>query len=48
VHCQVRVQGQGLLTTLIDLPFSISPVVAGLMYVLVFGARAGSALAAGA
>ena len=27
------------MTTLIDLPFSISPVVAGLMYVLVFGAN---------
>lgn len=31
--------GKSLLTTLIDLPFSISPVVAGLMYVLVFGAH---------
>lgn len=31
--------GKSLLTTLIDLPFSISPVVAGLMYVLVFGAN---------
>lgn len=29
--------GKQLLTTLIDLPFSVSPVVAGLMYVLVFG-----------
>jgi sulfate transport system permease protein len=27
------------LTTLIDLPFSVSPVVAGLIYVLVFGAQ---------
>ena len=27
------------LTTLIDLPFSVSPVVAGLIYVLVFGAK---------
>jgi len=25
------------LITLIDLPFSVSPVVAGLMYVMVFG-----------
>ncbi len=31
--------GKQLLTTLIDLPFSVSPVVAGLMYVLVFGAQ---------
>jgi sulfate transport system permease protein len=31
-------KGKAFLTTLIDLPFSISPVVAGLMYVLVFGA----------
>jgi sulfate transport system permease protein len=30
-------RGKQLLTTLIDLPFSVSPVVAGLMYVLVFG-----------
>ncbi len=32
-------RGKAFLTTLIDLPFSISPVVAGLMYVLVFGAH---------
>ena len=32
-------RGKALLVTLIDLPFSISPVVAGLMYVLVFGAH---------
>ncbi|WP_454192693.1 sulfate ABC transporter permease subunit CysW [Paenibacillus sp. Marseille-Q7038] len=31
-------RGKGLLITLIDLPFSISPVVGGLMFVLVFGA----------
>ena len=31
--------GKGLLTTLIDLPFSVSPVVAGLIYVLMFGAQ---------
>jgi sulfate transport system permease protein len=30
-------RGKQLLTTLIDLPFSVSPVVAGLIYVLVFG-----------
>jgi sulfate transport system permease protein len=29
--------GKNLLITLIDLPFSVSPVVAGLIYVLVFG-----------
>ena len=29
--------GRTLLTTLIDLPFSVSPVVAGLMFVLIFG-----------
>jgi sulfate transport system permease protein len=31
--------GKSLLITLIDLPFAVSPVVAGLVYVLVFGAR---------
>jgi sulfate transport system permease protein len=31
--------GKSLLTTLIDLPFSISPVVAGLVFVLLFGAK---------
>ena len=31
--------GKSLLTTLIDLPFSVSPVIAGLIYVLLFGAR---------
>ncbi|MDT8364811.1 MAG: sulfate ABC transporter permease subunit CysW [Nitrosomonas sp.] len=30
-------RGKNILTTLIDLPFSVSPVVAGLIYVLVFG-----------
>ena len=30
-------RGKQLLTTLIDLPFSVSPVVVGLMYILVFG-----------
>jgi sulfate transport system permease protein len=29
--------GRSLLTSLIDLPFSVSPVVAGLMFVLIFG-----------
>jgi sulfate transport system permease protein len=32
-------RGKSVLTTLVDLPFSISPVVAGLIYVLVFGAQ---------
>ena len=31
-------RGKTFLTTLIDLPFSVSPVVAGLIYVLMFGA----------
>ena len=31
--------GKSFLTTLIDLPFSVSPVVAGLIYVLIFGAQ---------
>lgn len=31
--------GKGLLVTLIDLPFAISPVIAGLIYVLMFGAQ---------
>ncbi|MBC7435048.1 MAG: sulfate ABC transporter permease subunit CysW [Bdellovibrionales bacterium] len=32
-------RGKSFLTTLIDLPFSVSPVVAGLIYVLMFGAQ---------
>ena len=32
-------RGKQLLVTLIDLPFSVSPVVAGLVFVLVFGAQ---------
>jgi len=32
-------RGKHFLITLIDLPFSVSPVVAGLIYVLVFGAQ---------
>ena len=31
--------GKAFLTTLVDLPFSVSPVVAGLTYVLLFGAN---------
>lgn len=32
-------RGKAFLTTLVDLPFSVSPVVAGLIYVLMFGAQ---------
>src|SRR5205085_4621245 len=32
-----RFRGKALLITLIDLPFSVSPVVAGLMFVVLFG-----------
>ena len=32
-------RGKSLLVTLIDLPFSVSPVIAGLVYVLLFGAQ---------
>lgn len=32
-------RGKAFLTTLIDLPFSISPVISGLVYVLLFGAN---------
>ncbi|MBS3953037.1 MAG: sulfate ABC transporter permease subunit CysW [Methylomicrobium sp.] len=32
-------RGKSLLVTLIDLPFSVSPVIAGLIYVLIFGAQ---------
>lgn len=32
-----RFRGRSVLITLIDLPFAVSPVVAGLIYVLVFG-----------
>ena len=31
--------GKSILTSLIDLPFSVSPVVSGLVYVLLFGAQ---------
>jgi sulfate transport system permease protein len=31
--------GKSLLVTLVDLPFSVSPVVSGLIYVLLFGAH---------
>jgi sulfate transport system permease protein len=34
-----RFPGKNVLTTLIDLPFAVSPVIAGLVYVLLFGAQ---------
>lgn len=34
-----RFRGRNLIITLIDLPFSVSPVIAGLIYVLLFGAQ---------
>jgi len=34
-----RFWGRSLLATLIDLPFAVSPVISGLIYVLVFGGR---------
>jgi sulfate transport system permease protein len=32
-------RGKSLLVTLIDLPFAVSPVIAGMLFVLLFGAR---------
>jgi len=32
-------RGKSVLTTLIDLPFAVSPVISGLIYVLLFGAQ---------
>lgn len=32
-------KGKAILTTLIDMPFSVSPVIAGLMLVLIFGSQ---------
>jgi sulfate transport system permease protein len=34
-----RFVGRNLLLSLIDLPFSVSPVISGLIYVLIFGAQ---------
>jgi sulfate/thiosulfate transport system permease protein len=34
-----KFRGKSLLTTLIDLPFAVSPVISGLVYVLIFGAQ---------
>ncbi|MBV8470738.1 MAG: sulfate ABC transporter permease subunit CysW [Burkholderiaceae bacterium] len=35
--CKFDFHGKSLLLTLIDLPFSVSPVIAGLIFVLIFG-----------
>lgn len=34
-----RFRGKNLLVTLIDLPFSVSPVISGLVFILIFGAQ---------
>ena len=34
-----RFRGKGLMVTLLDLPFAVSPVVAGMLFVLLFGAQ---------
>ncbi|MCC3374603.1 sulfate ABC transporter permease subunit CysW [Cohnella sp. REN36] len=34
-----RFRGKNLLITLIDLPFAVSPVISGLVYILLFGAQ---------
>ncbi|WP_392559510.1 sulfate ABC transporter permease subunit CysW [Orbus mooreae] len=39
VITKYQFSGKQLLVTLIDLPFSISPIIAGLIYVLLFGAQ---------
>ncbi|MFM8609905.1 MAG: sulfate ABC transporter permease subunit CysW [Burkholderiaceae bacterium] len=39
VIAKFEFRGKAFLITLVDLPFSVSPVVAGLIYVLVFGAQ---------
>jgi sulfate/thiosulfate transport system permease protein len=36
---KLRFRGKSALVTLIDLPFSVSPVVSGLVFVLLFGAQ---------
>ena len=39
VITKFQFKGKTLLTTLIDVPFSVSPVIAGLMLVLIFGTQ---------
>lgn len=34
-----KFRGKSLLITLIDLPFAVSPVIAGLIFILIFGSR---------
>ncbi|MEO8195728.1 MAG: sulfate ABC transporter permease subunit CysW [Thermoanaerobaculia bacterium] len=34
-----RFRGKGLVVTLLDLPFAVSPVIAGMVFVLLFGAQ---------
>jgi sulfate transport system permease protein len=36
-----RFRGRALLITLIDLPLAVSPVISGMVFILLFGARAG-------
>lgn len=46
VVSRFRFRGRNLLVTLLDLPFSVSPVISGLLFILLFGAEGwfGSAL----
>lgn len=37
--CKFRFKGRAFLLSLIDLPFAVSPVIAGLVWVLLFGAQ---------
>ena len=37
VDYEVRLSGKAALVTLIDMPLAVSPVVAGLIYILIFG-----------
>ncbi|MBU1189782.1 MAG: sulfate ABC transporter permease subunit CysW [Gammaproteobacteria bacterium] len=37
--CKFEFRGKSLLISLIDLPFSVSPVIAGLVFVILFGAQ---------
>jgi sulfate transport system permease protein len=39
VITKFKFRGKNLLITLIDLPFSVSPVISGLVYILLFGAQ---------
>ena len=38
-HRKFEFRGKNLLITLIDLPFAVSPVISGLIFVLLFGAQ---------